>query len=154
MQKTVIVCTSVSHGNTRRIAEVMAGALDAEVVPPQRADPDVLARADLVGFGSGVFHGRMHPELIGFARALPRGRGRAFAFATSGFPELPVLPFTRPLVRLLGDRGFDVRGTFSCRAFDTWAPLRLVGGLHRERPDERDLAAAREFAERMRRAAA
>ncbi|MCA1186732.1 MULTISPECIES: flavodoxin family protein [unclassified Saccharopolyspora] len=150
--KNVIVCTSVSHGGTRRIAEAMAGVLDAEVVPPQRADPDLLARADLVGFGSGVFHGRMHADLLGLARALPRGRGSAFAFATSGFPEFPLLPFTRPLARSLAGAGLAVRGTFTCRAWDTWGPFGLVGGLHRRRPDERDLAAAREFAGRMRRA--
>lgn len=35
--KTVIVCASVMHGNTRRVADVMAQALGgADVVPPRR----------------------------------------------------------------------------------------------------------------------
>ncbi|MFI8105806.1 flavodoxin family protein [Streptomyces sp. NPDC086023] len=148
--RTVIVCASVSHGNTRRVADAMARVLGAEVVSPSQADPAELAGADLVGFGSGVFHGRLHPDLTDFAKALPLGRGRAFVFATSGLPEFPPAPFTRPLVRLLRDKGFRVEGSFSCRAFDTWAPFKLVGGIHKQRPDTGDLAAARAFAGRLR----
>ncbi|RSS96334.1 flavodoxin [Streptomyces sp. WAC05292] len=149
--KTVIVCVSVSHGNTRRVADTIAGVLGARVVSPEDADPAELAAADLVGFGSGVFHGRMHRRLTGFAGRLPVAcRGRAFVFATSGLPGFPPAPFTRPLVRLLEGKGFEVEGAFSCRAFDTWGPFRLVGGIRRNRPGPDDLAAARAFAERLR----
>ncbi|MEU2392667.1 flavodoxin family protein [Streptomyces sp. NPDC007369] len=148
--KAVIVCASVSHGNTRRVADTMARVLGAEVVSPEEADPVQLGAADLAGFGSGVFHRRLHPSLTGFVEALPAGRGRAFVFATSGLPELPPGSFTRPLVRLLQGKGFEVEGSFSCRAFDTWMPFRLVGGINKRRPDARDLAAAQAFAEQLR----
>ncbi|MFD0268042.1 flavodoxin family protein [Streptomyces sp. NPDC127106] len=148
--KAVIVCTSVSHGNTRRVADTMARVLGAKVVSPEEADPEQLAGADLVGFGSGVFYGRPHPSLTGFVEALPAGRGRAFVFATSGLPELPPASFTRPLVRRLEGKGFEVDGAFSCRAFDTWMPFKLVGGINKGRPHAQDLAAAAAFAERLR----
>lgn len=149
--KAVIVCHSVSHGNTRRVADAMAEVLDAKVLGPDEADSAELAEADLVGFGSGVFHTKLHPRLTGFAGSLPAAaRGRAFVFATSGLPETPVTRFARPLVRLLEGKGFAVDGTFSCRAFDTWAPFRLVGGINKHRPNDEDLAAAREFAARLR----
>lgn len=148
--KAVIVCVSVSHGNTRRVADTMAHVLDAKVVTPEEADLKELAGADLVGFGSGVFYSRLHPRLTDFAKALPPGEGRAFVFATSGLPELPPAPFTRPLVRLLEGKGLRVEGSFSCRAFDTWAPFKVVGGINKRRPNAGDLAAARAFAERLR----
>ncbi|QES51869.1 flavodoxin [Streptomyces venezuelae] len=148
--KAVIVCASVSHGNTRRVADAMAQVLGAKVVSPEQADLAELAGAELVGFGSGVFYSRLHPRLTDFVKALPTGRGRAFVFATSGLPEIPPAPFTRPLVRLLEGKGFEVDGSFSCRAFDTWAPFRLIGGINRQRPNAGDLAAARAFAERLR----
>ncbi|MYU07201.1 flavodoxin [Streptomyces sp. SID8366] len=147
--KTVIVCASVSHGNTRRVADSMAETLDAKVVAPEQADPAELAAADLVGFGSGVFYSRLHPRLTDFAKTLPAGRGRAFVFATSGLPEIPLMPFARPLVRLLEAKGFEVEGSFSCRAFDTWAPFKLLGGINKQRPNAGDLAAARAFAGRL-----
>ncbi|MEJ8671691.1 flavodoxin family protein [Streptomyces sp. MS1.AVA.1] len=148
--RTVIVCASVSHGNTRRVADSMAEVLGAEVVAPEQADLAEPARADLVGFGSGVFYGKLHPRLAEFVRALPAGRGRAFVFATSGLPEIAPAPFTRPLVRLLQGKGFEVDGSFSCRAFDTWTPFKLVGGINKQRPNAGDLAAARTFAEGLR----
>ncbi|MFJ7591964.1 flavodoxin [Streptomyces sp. NPDC097617] len=92
----------------------------------------------------------MHPDLLAFVRALPTSSGRAFVFATSGLPELALAPFTRPPVRLLQARGFDVEGTFTCRAFDTWAPFKLIGGVNRLRPVEDDLSAARAFAAALR----
>ncbi|UNZ15738.1 flavodoxin family protein [Streptomyces sp. 891-h] len=148
--KAVIVCTSVSHGNTRRVADRMAEALGARVVSPEQADPAELADTDLVGFGSGIFYGRFHRRLTDFVKTLPRQRGRAFVFATSGLPEVPPAPFTRPLVRLLASKGFEVDGTFSCRAFDTWLPFKVVGGINKQRPNAGDLATARAFAERLR----
>lgn len=148
--KAVIVCASVSHGNTRRVADSMAQVLSAKVVSPEEADVAEVAGADLVGFGSGVFYSRLHPRLTDFVKALPSARGRAFVFATSGLPELPLAPFTRPTVRLLEGKGFEVDGTFSCRALDTWTPFRLVGGIHKQRPNTTDLHAARAFAARLR----
>ncbi|MFE3578609.1 flavodoxin family protein [Streptomyces vinaceus] len=147
--KTLLVCTSVSHGNTRRVAQAMAEVLDARVVAPQEVTCAEVAGHDLVGFGSGVFAQRMHPDLLAFVRALPASSRRAFVFATSGLPEPAFAPYTRPLVRLLHHKGFEVEGTFTCRAFDTWAPFRLIGGINKQRPNEDDLTAAREFALRL-----
>ncbi|CAM5593861.1 hypothetical protein SCALM49S_08521 [Streptomyces californicus] len=136
--KAVIVCVSVSHGNTLRVADAMARVLGASVVTPEEADPRELAAADLVGFGSGVFHGRLHPRLTAFARTLPATRGprspraRAFVFATSGLPEIPMAPFTRPLTRLLDSKGFDVHGP----AFGV-PRLRHLGAVqNRRRPQQ------------------
>ncbi|MFI9719725.1 flavodoxin family protein [Streptomyces sp. NPDC052396] len=149
--KAVIVCASVSHGNTKRVADVMGQVLEARVVAPEEVDMEELFTCELVGFGSGIFSGRFHPRLRQFVRALPTGeRRRAFVFATSGLPELQFRPFTRPLVRLLEQKGFEVSHTFSCRGFDTWLPFKLVGGLNKERPNGTDLAAARAFAEGLR----
>ncbi|WP_431962958.1 flavodoxin family protein [Nocardia sp. bgisy134] len=149
--KAIIVCTSVSHGNTKRVADVMGQALEARVVEPGQVDAAELATYDLVGFGSGIFLGSFHADLREFVQSLPVGRrGKAFVFATSGFPEAGFQRFSRPLVRLLEQKGFEVVDTFSCRAFDTYLPFKLVGGIRKGRPNAADLAAARTFAEGLR----
>lgn len=139
-----IVCESVSHGNTRKIADEMATVLGATVVDSAHAETAELERCDLVGFGSGIYAMAFHPRLLRLVLRLPRVDGtKAFVFATRGGPDLG---YTGWLARLLRAKGFDVVGRFSCRGYDTWLPLRLVGGLNRSHPDARDLEAVRAFA--------
>ncbi|MFF0636581.1 flavodoxin family protein [Nocardia sp. NPDC004151] len=140
--KVLIVCVSVSHGNTRRVADAMGAVLGARVVEPEEVTAAEIGEYDLVGFGSGIFSMAFHPRLREFVRGLPEGRGgRAFVFATSGFPVV-----MGPMKRLPGRKGFELVDTFSARGFDTFAPLKLVGGIRKGRPDAADLAAARAFA--------
>ncbi|MFF3566340.1 hypothetical protein ACFYXQ_01005 [Nocardia jiangxiensis] len=94
------------------------------------------------GFGRGL-HGC--PD-----HRAERGASHAFVFATSGFPEARFQPFSRPLAGALERKGFQVAGTFSCRAFDTYLPFKPVGGIRKGRPNADDLAAARTFAEGLR----
>ncbi len=145
MGRALIICTSVSHGNTRKVAEGMGEVLEAPVVAPEEVDG--MEGYDLIGFGSGIFLHRFHQQLREFVSALPRQQGRAFVFATSGLPA----PRLGPMVRLLQGKGFEVTDTFSCRGFDTWAPFKPVGGIRKGRPDDSDLAAARSFATGLKR---
>jgi len=69
--KSLIVCVSKSHGNTRRVADRMAEVLDAEVVEPESVDPEALRGYDLVGFGSGVYYMTVDAMLRNLIRRLP-----------------------------------------------------------------------------------
>jgi len=150
--RCLIIVKSVHHGNTARIACEMAGVLGADVVAPEEIPFTSLAQYGLVGFGSGVFYGRMHQALFELLRGLPDApepTKPAFVFSTSGLRCLEKL-WHGPLKKLLARKGFDVVGEFSCRGFDTWGPLWLTGGLNWRHPDERDQARARKFAGRVR----
>ncbi len=149
--RCLILCASVHHGNTARVARAMADELGAEVAAPGDVPHAGLEAHDLVGFGSGVYYGRMHQALFDWLHGLPDAREptrRAFVFSTSGLPFLASV-WHRPLKRLLSRKGFAVVGEFACRGYDTWGPLWLTGGLNRSHPDEGDLARAREFARRL-----
>lgn len=146
--KTVLVTSSKSpHANTRRIATALGEVLDARVVSPEDATPDVLMEADRVGFGSGVYWMSYDKRLAECIRSLPDMSGRdAFTFGTSGLPETPFRRYTRRLVSVLEHQGFRVVGSFNCRGLDTWGPFKLLGGVSKGHPDDNDIAAARTFA--------
>ena len=149
--KTLLICRSRSHGNTARVAQAMAEVLGATVVEPSQVDPGTLGDYDVVGFGSGIYGFSFDDELRAFVTSLPRVHARdAFIFATSGAGRVIERPFRTPLTALLRSAGYDVVDTFCCRGFDTWLPLRVVGGLNKGHPDDADLARARAFAERVR----
>lgn len=145
MSKSLLICVSVSHGNTRRVAEAMAPVLGATVCEPEAVTVDDLAAYDLIGFGSGIYNQRMHRRLRDFVTSLPDGAatGRAFLYGTSGFPPLTTTPLQRQLLRA----GFAVEGEFYCRGLDTSPPFGWFGGTKRTRPNATDLAAARAFAQ-------
>lgn len=147
---TIIVTSSKSaHSNTRRIADALGEALDARVLTPEVATPDVLAQADRVGFGSGIYWMNFDQRLAECVHNLPDMAGRdAFVFATSGLPEPPFRRYTRGLGRVLEAKGFRIVGTFTCRGVDTWGPFKfkLLGGVSKGRPNDSDVAAARAFA--------
>lgn len=145
--RCLILCVSVHHGNTAKVARALAGPLSAEVLAPDEVPYTACNDVRLMGFGSGVFYGRMHPMLFEWLCGLPDAPGPAvpaFVFSTSGLPLLATL-WHRSLKNLLARKGYEVVGEFACRGFDTWGPLWCVGGVNRAHPDERDLQRARAF---------
>lgn len=149
--KSLLICVSVSNGNTRRVADRMAEVLGAEVLEPESVDVETLRDYDLVGFGSGIYFMAVHPRLWRLIRRLPRGNGiHAFTFFTSGGRELPLLGYRRAVHRRLTAKGFEVLDSFSCRGLDTVGPLRWVGGVNKGRPNDADLDRAAAFAAQLR----
>jgi len=149
--KSLIICASASHGNTRRVADRMAEVLHADVVAPEDVVAEDIGEYDLVGFGSGIYFMAVHPSLSRVVSDLPHVDGvAAFTFFTSGAPELPVIGYSKRIRDELAAKGFRDLGTFSCRGWDTVGPLRFVGGVNRGRPDAGDLDNAAAFATRMR----
>lgn len=150
MPGALIVYVSVSHANTAKIAHTIGDVLHADLREPELVDPATLRGYDIVGFGSGIFAGTHHPRLRDYVERLTDMPGtRAFTFCTSGFGRSQSRPWQRSLDDVLRDKGFEVVGSFACRGFDTWLPLRLVGGVNKGHPDEADLAQARAFAQRV-----
>ena len=149
--KSLIVCVSISNGNTRRVADRMAEVLNAEVVEPEAVDIDRIGDYDLVGFGSGIYFNAVHSRLRRLIHRLPHvDGGSAFTFFTSGAPEVPLVGYSRPIRHQLASTGFEVLDSFSCRGLDTVGPLQFIGGVNKGRPNDGDLDRAAAFALRLR----
>jgi len=146
--KTLIICESVHHGNTKKIADAMAAVLNAEIKKPAEIDVGKLGEYDLIGFGSGIYMGRMHKNLLKLVDSLLKLERNAFIFSTAG-SDGENMKYHKALKEKLASKGFKVLDEFACRGFDTFGPLVLVGGLNKGKPDEKDLGSAREFAARL-----
>jgi flavodoxin len=148
---SLVLCKSPHHGNTAKVAQAICGAIGCGFSDPDTTPPETAARCGLLGIGSGVYYGWMHPSLFAWLRRLPDASSPstpAFIYSTSGLSCLADL-WHRPVRALLARKGFEVIGTFACRGFDTWGPLWLAGGLNRQHPDEHDLTRARAFAKKL-----
>ena len=142
--KIGIIYKSVHHGNTKRIAEVMAGSLDAGLLDLKDVKVNVVTDYDLIGFGSGIYNRKPHKELMKFVEGLNNVKDKkAFVFSTSGRDKLE---FNSRLKEELTGKGFEIIGEFSCKGFDTWGPFKLIDGLNKGKPDEEDFKSAESFA--------
>jgi len=146
--KALIIYISVHHGNTERVAKVIANILDADLLQVEQADASMLEQYDLIGFGSGIYFGKHHKILLDFVDRLPVLRNKkAFIFSTSGLGKIRVIHnFDKPLREKLQRKGFDIIGEFSCRGYDTYRATKLVGGMNKGRPNSEDLRQAEDFA--------
>jgi flavodoxin len=148
IMKALIIYISVHHGNTERVAKVMANILDADLLQVRQVDASMLEQYDLIGFGSGIYVGKHHNSLLDFVDKLPMMRNKkAFIFSTSGLRKMRFIhKFDKPLREKLRRKGFNIIGEFSCRGYDTSQAAMIVGGINRDRPDARDLQQAKDFA--------
>jgi flavodoxin len=144
--KTIIIYKSIHHKNTEKVARVMADALGAKLMQPEEAGLSLFADYDLIGFGSGIYRGKHHKALLDLARALPSQDKLAFVFSTCGGQKNKG---HKELLEILLEKGFRIKGEFSCNGFITWGLLRFVGGLRKGHPNEKDLEEARAFANKL-----
>ena len=145
--KKAIVCQSVHHGNTLKIAEAMVAELDAVVVKPGELREKDIEKGDIVGFGSGIYAGRHHRSIISLVKDLPEGKGKkVFVFSTSGWGKRG---YNNSLKKLLSSKGYDVIDSFACKGYDTFGPFKLIGGISKGKPDKKDIQSAKEFARKI-----
>lgn len=51
--------------------------------------------------------------------------------------------------RIIMEKNCEVIGSYGCLGFDTFGPLKLIGGLHKDRPNEEEIAGAVRFYENL-----
>lgn len=141
--KTLIIYESVHHGNTEKVAKAMAGEIGADLKTPVEVDVKDLDKYDLIGLGSGIYGVGHHENIRNLVKRLPRKSARkVFVFSTSGTGSRE---FSRVLISQLQKKGYNVIGDFACKGYGTYGIQKLTGGISKERPNEEDLANAREF---------
>ncbi len=143
----VVILFSYHHKNTEKLAQVIAKTLGAEIKEPKEIDPNTLSNYDLVGFGSGVYFGKLHKELLELADKIPQVTNKkAFIYSTSGRTGKTAAGFHKYLREKLVSKGFIIEGEFNCAGFDTYGVLKIAGGIKKGRPNEDDLKQAHTFA--------
>ena len=95
---------------------------------------------DAIGFASGIYYGKFHQAVLNFATVnLPQEK-KVFLICTHGGSAA-----FQSIETILEGKHADLIGKFSCKGYDTYGPFKLVGGIAKGHPDEKDLMAAVEF---------
>ena len=149
--KTLIIYASIHHKNTEKIAETIASELQTKAIPFFEAKEKDLQKANIVGFGSGVYYSKFHKGLIEFVEKLPDMKGKkAFVFSTAGIKKNVILNRSHiHFKKVLKEKNFEIIGEFDCLGWDTNGLLEKIGGLNKGRPNEKDLKNAKNFAKKL-----
>lgn len=144
-KNVLIICQSIHHGNTMKVAKVIAEQLHATIKKPFEIKPEDISRYDLIGFGSGMYNGQHHISLFNLVKdSKTQKNKKAFIFSTA---SICVKKMHEPFREKLVSKGFDIIDEFICRGFIDYSFMKyFFGGLNKKRPNEKDLAKAKDFA--------
>ena len=125
----------------------MADSINADIIEAKDLHITKLEGYDLIGFGSGIYKGKFHKNILDLLEKLPQVNDRkAFVFSTSGLGKLS---YNAPVEEALKKHGFGIIGSFTCKGYNTLKPINFFGGLAKGRPNEDDFKNAKEFAQKL-----
>ncbi len=138
----LIIYKSYHRMNTEKVAKAISETMNATLQKVEEVNPEDLSNYDLIGFGSGIYGGKYHKDIVSLVEKIPRLEKNVFLFSTSGKPQEK---YELAIKALLIGKGCRIVGEFRCPG--------VVGGplgislSNKGHPDEKDLVDARAFAQ-------
>jgi flavodoxin len=138
--------------NTEKVAKAMAETMNATLVRVEDVKPGELEGYELVGFGSGIYGGKTHRDILKLVDEIDPMDKKVFIFSTSGIHGEN---YHDLLIEKLKFKGAEIMGEFNCPGevrllglnLDLKGPLGWFMGKNKGHPNEMDLNNARIFAE-------
>ena len=142
MKKGVIVYASTHHGNTRKLAEVIADCYDVLLIDAEQVQQADLSEYDLIGFASGIDFGKFYPSVERFLKEnLPKGKKVFFLYTCAKVNK----GFTKTMQEMALKKDAVLLGEYGCRGYNTYGPWKLIGGMNKSHPNREDLEGAAAF---------
>ncbi len=140
--KTVIIYVSTHHGNTAKLVDAIAAKHQVDTINiVEERDADI-SGYDCIGIASGIVFSKYYPQILEFLKnKLPDNR-KVFFIHTAGSPRENQNASAKEITDA---HNCECLGTYYCKGFDTYGPFKIIGGINKKHPDEKDLSGAVEF---------
>lgn len=140
--KVLIIYHSEHHGNTKKLVEAIAGQGDVTLLNVSDSSSLDWSEFDLIGFASGIYYQKFHKDILNSAKNnLPTGK-KVFFLYTCGVKRNS---YTDSIRQVAEAKKAQILGSYGCLGFDTFGPFKLVGGIAKGHPDDKDISAAMDF---------
>lgn len=141
--KTVIIYYSRHHGNTKKLLDAIGAADHSVTLIDVTKQPDAdLSPYDRIGFASGIYFSSFAKQIISFADAhLPENKD-VFYIYTHG---APIGGFLKSIREIAEKKHCREVGKYHCFGYDTFGPFKMVGGIAKGHPDQKEIEAAVRF---------
>ena len=139
--KVAIAYYSQHHGNTKKLLDAIKELGDIKLINVVECKESDLSDYDIIGFASGTYFGKFSEKVMEFARNNLPCQKRVFLINTYGLKGA----FTKEMKQIIMNKSCQLIGTYGCRGYDTFGPFKLVGGIAKGHPNEKDINGAIEF---------
>ncbi|KXL52128.1 flavodoxin [Anaerotignum neopropionicum] len=139
--KVVIVFESTHHGNTKKLVDDIATKNEVDLVDATEVNSVNYESYDIIGFASGVAFGKFYKKITSLAQSVPSGKKVFFIYSCGKNNK----DFSQNICTALEGRGCVSLGSYGCSGYDTYGPLKLVGGINKGHPDESEVRGAVDF---------
>ena len=140
--KVLIIYHSEHHGNTKKVLEAIAQQEDVTLLKASDSSSLDWSDFDLIGFASGIYYQKFHKDILDSAENnLPTGK-KVFFLYTCGVKRNS---YTDAIRQVAEAKKAQILGSYGCLGFDTFGPFKLVGGIAKGHPDDKDISAAMDF---------
>ena len=137
--KTVIIYESKHHGNTKKVCDRIASECGTVLVEAGNVDENFnWEDYELVGFASGIAYSRFYDSVVRAAHMIPKGTKVFFIYTCAKNDK----DFSAGIKKTVSERGAECLGSYGCRGYNTYGPLRLIGGMNNSNPSEEELKGA------------
>lgn len=143
--KIALVFASVHHGNTRKIVNAIADNVDLELIDATIVTEKDMHEYDLIGFASGIFYSEFHHSVVNFANTNLIPYKNIFTICTYGSKKNYVDRF----MKKISGKKPNLVGSYGCLGFDTFGPFKLVGGIAKGHPTNKEINEAIKFVENL-----
>ena len=140
--KVLIVYHSEHHYNTKKLVEAIAGQRDVTLLYESENSNLNWSDYDLIGFASGIYYQKFHKDILDSAeKNLPIGK-KVFFLYTCGVKRNS---YTDAMRQIAEAKKAQILGSYGCLGFDTFGPFKIVGGIAKGHPDNKDTGGAIKF---------
>ena len=143
---TILIYESTHHGNTKKLVDAVAEKYGIRTATVEEASGMELGEYDRIGIASGVAFGKFYGAAEKFAEEkLPENKDVFFMYTCGNDSG----KYASSVSAKAKAKNCRVLGIYGCRGFDTFGPFRLVGGIAKGHPTQKEIDGAVAFYGRL-----
>ncbi|WP_338953530.1 flavodoxin family protein [Fusobacterium nucleatum] len=138
MEKICIVYDSMHNMNTEKLVlSLKENYNDVDIVKVNNFDINAIDNYPKIGLASGIYWGRFSKNIEELLdKILDSDVKNLFFIYTSGIGKVR---YEKKLIKRLEEKNKICLGIFSCKGFDKYGPFKLIGGINKGKPNEKDI---------------
>ena len=138
MEKICIIYDSKHNMNTEKLVLSLKETYDSiDIIKVNNFDINTLNNYQKIGLASGIYWRKFSKnieELLN--KILDSDVKNLFFIYTSGVGRVR---YEKKLIKRLEEKNKICLGIFSCKGFDKYGPFKLIGGINKGKPNEKDI---------------